>query len=114
MLVEAVRVFAVATVGGPAARLHVSDAVGLLAKHPQESLGMHRAGAHLHIVGLLKHAAAAGPESLQLEDELLEVGPAAGNFTFYFSFQVRASRRISSSRRVVSLRSIWCSIRSSK
>jgi hypothetical protein len=33
---------------------------------------MHRAGAHLYVIWLLKHAAGFCPEILQLQDELLE------------------------------------------
>jgi hypothetical protein len=72
VLVEAVRILAIAAVGGAAARLNVGDAVRIGAEHAEKGLGTHRAGPHFHVVGLLNHAAPVGPELFEFEDRLLE------------------------------------------
>ena len=72
VLVEAVGVVAVASIGRAAAGLNVGDAVGLGAEDAQESLGAHGAGADFDVVRLLNDAAAIGPVLLQLEDNFLK------------------------------------------
>ena len=72
VLVEAVRVLAVAAVGGPARGLHVGDAPGLGAEHAQEGLGVHGPRAHLRVPGLVDEAAAIGPVVLEGEHDLLQ------------------------------------------
>ena len=72
VLEQAVRIFSVTAVGGPARGLHICDLVGLRTEHAKESFWSHRAGAYFHIVGLLDDRAARSLESLELEDELLE------------------------------------------
>ena len=49
---------AITAIGGPAAGLNISDAVGLGSENPKERLRAHGAGADLDIVRLLNDAAA--------------------------------------------------------
>src|ERR1035441_2448973 len=61
VLVEAVGILAVASVGGAAAGLNVGHAIGLRAEHAQERFGSHGASADFEVVGFLDDAAAIGP-----------------------------------------------------
>ena len=72
VLVEAIGIFAVATVGGPTRRLHVGDAIGRGTEHAEEGFRMHRAGADFGVVRLLEDAALMVPVMHELEDELLK------------------------------------------
>ncbi len=72
MLVEPVRIFAIAPVGGTAARLNIRDAIRLRPQHAQERFGTHRARPHLHVVRLLDDRAAVGPIALQFENRILK------------------------------------------
>src|SRR5581483_2044056 len=72
VLVEAIRVLAVAAVGGPAAGLHVRDAIRLRPEHAQEGLRRHGAGAYFDVVRLGNDAAAVRPVAFQTEDGVLE------------------------------------------
>src|SRR5262249_6702921 len=72
VLVEPVRVLAVAAVGRAPRRLHVRDAPRLGPEHAQERLGVHRSRTDLDVERLLDQAAARRPVALQLEDELLQ------------------------------------------
>ena len=72
VLVEAVRVLAVAAVGGTARGLHVADPPGPRPEHAEEGLGVHRARAHLGVPRLVDEAAPLRPEPLQREDDLLQ------------------------------------------
>ena len=72
VLVQPVGIFAVAAVGGAAAGLHVSHAIGFGAENAEECFGRHGAGADLEIVGFLDDAAAVGPVLFEAEDGLLE------------------------------------------
>ena len=72
VLVEAVRVLPVATVGGPAGGLHIDDLPGRGAEDPEERLGMHGSCTHLHVVGLDDDGALLRPEAGQLQDQVLE------------------------------------------
>jgi hypothetical protein len=74
MLIEAIRVFAVAAVGGPTARLDIADAIGMGAEDAEERFRMHRAGTDFDIVGLLEDAALLCPEVRKLQDQILEGG----------------------------------------
>ena len=62
VLIQPVGVLAVSPVGGPTAGLHVSHAIRSRTQHAQKCFRMHRAGANLHIIGLLQHAALLHPE----------------------------------------------------
>ena len=72
VLVEAIRVLAVAAVGRPARRLHVGDVPVRRPEHAQEGLGRHRAGADFQIERLLDEASLPAPVLRQLEDEILK------------------------------------------
>ena len=72
MLVQPVRVFAVAPVLGPARGLHISGTPGLGAERAQERCRMRGAGADLEIVGLQQRAALRAPVALERYDNLLK------------------------------------------
>jgi hypothetical protein len=76
MLVEPVRVLAVAPVARPPGRLHVGDPPGIRAEDAEERLGMHRPRPHLGIPGLVDETPALGPVALEGGDHLLEGHPA--------------------------------------
>src|SRR6266850_28596 len=105
MLVKAVRVFTVATVGGPTTRLHIANAIGTWPKYAEEGLRVHGASADFHVVGLLEDAALLHPELGELQDQILEAESLLPFLKFYFNFQV-----CSKSSRVIRRRSILCSI----
>ena len=72
IVLQPVRVLAVAPVLGAAGRLHIGRAPGL---RPQRAQGRGRvegAGAHFHVVGLEDDAALVGPVALEREDQALE------------------------------------------
>jgi len=75
MFKEPIRIFAIATVGGPTRRLNIGDAVWLRSQNPEKCLRMHGARADLNIVRLLNHAASIAPILLQLKDEILKRRP---------------------------------------
>src|SRR5688500_1245958 len=77
VVLQAVGIFAVAPVFRAARGLHISRFPQLPADGAQESGGVERAGADLHVVGLQQHASLAVPEGVELRDELLE-GQHAG------------------------------------
>ncbi len=72
VVLQAVGVLAVATVGGAAARLDVGGVPGLRADGAEEGGGVEGAGAHFHVVGLQHHAALLCPVVLQGENQVLE------------------------------------------
>src|SRR5262249_25870321 len=72
MLVEAVGIVAVASVGGAAGRLNVSYLVRLGTKHTEKRFRGHGAGADFDIIRLLQNAAALRPELLQAKDHFLK------------------------------------------
>ena len=73
VLIQAVRIFAVAAVGGAAAGLDIGDAIWLGPEDAQKCFGAHGARADFHVVGLLNDGAAVGPVALQFEDGFLKV-----------------------------------------
>src|SRR5882762_6696849 len=105
MLVKSIGIFSIATVGGPTTRLHVADAIGAGAEHPEKRFRMHGAGADFHVVRLLEDAALLHPELGELQGQILEVESPLSFLRFYFNFQV-----CSKSSRVIRRRSILCSI----
>src|SRR6267143_5775867 len=105
MLVKAIGIFAVAAVGGPTTRLHVSDAIGTGAEYAEKGFRVHCPRADFHIVRLLEDAALLHPELGELQDQILEVESPLSFLKFYFNFQV-----CSKSLRVIRRRSILCSI----
>ena len=72
VVLQPVRVLAVAAVLGATARLHVGGLPRLGPESAQERRGVAGAGADLHVVGLEQRAAALGPVRLQAQDDLLE------------------------------------------
>jgi hypothetical protein len=73
MLVEAIRILAITTVCGAAARLNVGDSIRCGAEYAEECFGVHCAGADFDIVRLLKDAALLHPEMREFEDQVLEI-----------------------------------------
>ncbi len=72
VFVEAVRVIAVASVGGASAGLHVGGAVRLRSERAQEGFRARGAGADFHIERFLNNAAAAAPILFELENDFLK------------------------------------------
>ena len=72
VVLQPVRVVAVAAVLRPAARLHVGGVPGLGPDRAQEGRGVESARADFHVVGLQQHAALLGPVALQRQDQFLE------------------------------------------
>jgi hypothetical protein len=68
VLVEAIRILAVASVSGAAAGLNVGDSIGLGAENAEESFGVHGAGTDFHIVWLLEYATLLHPKMRELEN----------------------------------------------
>src|SRR5260370_4291563 len=108
VLVEAIRIFSVTTVGGPTTGLNISDAISMRAEHAQKSLRVHGARADFHVVRLLKYATLLHPKLRELQNQILKIEALCFFLKFYFSFQV-----VSKSSRVASRRSMWCSIHAS-
>lgn len=71
---------------------------------------MHCARTHFNVIRLLQNAVASSPEFLQAKDEILKAQPGRLYVMFYF----RSQELDSSNGLVVSLRSVWCSTRSSR
>ena len=78
VVAEAVRVLAVAPVGGAHGRLDVGGAPGTGVEAAQERRGVEGAGADLGVVRLHDDAALPLPEGLQAADDLLERGGRGG------------------------------------
>ena len=78
VVLEPVRVLAVAAVLRAPARLHVRRLPRLRAQRAQEGGGVARAGADLHVVGLQEGTALAVPVVLQAQDDLLEAQHGRG------------------------------------
>ena len=72
VVLQPVRVLAVAAVLRPARGLHIGGIPGLRAERAQRGRRMKRAGAHLHVVGLQDDAAIVRPVALQRQDQALE------------------------------------------
>jgi hypothetical protein len=72
IVLQAVRVFAVAAILGTARRLHVGRAPWLRSDRAQEGARVEGAGADFHVVGLEQGAALLVPVGLQGQDNLLE------------------------------------------
>ena len=72
IMLQPVRVFAVAAVLWPARGLHIGGPPRFRPERAQGRRRMKGARAHFHVVGLQDHAALFGPEPLQSENEALE------------------------------------------
>jgi hypothetical protein len=73
MLVKAVGILSIASVGGPTTRLHIPDAIGAGAEYAEKRFRMHGARADFHVVRLLEGAALLHPELRELQNEVLKV-----------------------------------------
>src|SRR6267378_5506713 len=100
MLVQAIGILSIATVGGPTTRLHVRDPIVAGAEDAKKSFRMHGARADFHVVRLLEDATLLHPELGELQEQVLEGEPFRPLLKFYFNFQV-----CSKSSRVISRRS---------
>ena len=78
IVLQPVRVLAIAAVRRPARGLHIGGAPRLGPERAQRRRRMEGAGAHLHVVGLQDHAALLRPVSLQRQDQRLEAGLGIG------------------------------------
>ena len=72
VVLQPVRVLAVAAVLRPARGLHVGGVPRLRPERAQRGRRVEGAGADLHVVGLQDDAALVGPEALQRQDQALE------------------------------------------
>ena len=72
IVLQPVRVFAVAAVLGPARGLHIGGVPRLRPERAQRGRRMEGAGADLHVVGLQDDAALVRPIALQRQDQALE------------------------------------------
>src|SRR6185503_6652918 len=79
VMLEAVRVLAVAAVLRAARWLHVRRAPRLGSERAQERRGVRRAGADFDVVRLQQRAAAIAPVALKRLDDLLECRHAVGS-----------------------------------
>jgi hypothetical protein len=77
VVLQPIRVLAIATVRRAPRRLHIGSVPRLRANRPQEGAGMKGACADLHVVRLEDHAALATPIALKLEDEVLKTDAIA-------------------------------------
>ena len=100
VVLQAERVVAVATVGRPAARLHVGGRPGLGTDGAQEGRRVKGAGAHLHVVGLQDDAAALGPVVLQAQYQVLESSGRVAGFVGLIGAGRRRKRAKYNGRRV--------------
>ena len=62
VLVQAIGIFAVATVGGPTTRLNVGDTVWIRAENAEKGFWVHGTRADFNVVGLLENATLLYPE----------------------------------------------------
>ena len=72
IVLQPVRVVAIATVRRAARRLHIGRRPGVRAEAPQRRRRVKRARADLHIIGLQHGAALGGPIGLEAENDLLK------------------------------------------
>src|SRR5580693_739975 len=67
VLVQAVGILTIPSVGGPTAGLRISNSIRRRSKHAQKCFRMHRAGSDLHIIGLLQNTSLLRPEVRELQ-----------------------------------------------
>ncbi len=72
IVLEAVRVFAIAAVAGAAAGLDIGGLPRLGAERAQDGGGVERAGPDLNVIGLKNGAALLAPIAVQGQDQILE------------------------------------------
>src|SRR5690348_10994757 len=106
VFVQAVGILAISSIGGAPTGLNVSDAVWIRSEDAKKGLGVHRARADFHVVGLLEDATAARPILLQAENEALKRRAFRSRGRSPRLFILRHQRAVSSISRETSLRSI--------
>ena len=72
IVLQPVRVVAIAPVRGAARGLHIGSGPGVRAEAAQRRRGVERARADLHVIGLQHGAALGGPIGLEAENDLLK------------------------------------------
>jgi hypothetical protein len=72
IMLQAIRVFAIATIGRTSAWLRIAGSPRLRPQRPQEGRRMEGAGAHFNVIGLMDDAAFVGPKTMKGENELLK------------------------------------------
>ena len=72
IVLEPVRVLAIAAILGAARWLHVSRAPGVRTQRSKSGGRVERRRAHLHVIGLENDAALIRPEALKPQDQVLE------------------------------------------
>ena len=72
VVLEPVRVFAVAAVRGSPGGLHIGHVPGFRSQGPQKGGRVEGAGAHLDVVGLLDDASLGGPVPFEGKDQFLK------------------------------------------
>ena len=96
MFVQTIRILAIATVGGSAARLHVGNAIRRVAEYAEKSFRVHGACTDFDIVRLLKDAATLAPKFRKLQNQILKgqallllctMRTRSARLKFYFNFQ---------------------------
>src|SRR5215510_14769225 len=98
MLMQPVRILAIAPVLGPARRLHVRGAPGLRPERAQERRRVRRARAHFEIVGLQQGATLRAPVALERGDDLLKAEHPWRVWREGLDFTGRSARRATSNR----------------
>jgi hypothetical protein len=72
VMLQPIRILAIAAIGGSARWLHIRGVPGLRAEAAQESGRVKGAGAYFGVERLDQHAALAGPVLLQAQDDVLK------------------------------------------
>ena len=72
VVLQAIRVFAIAAVLRPPRRLHIGGVPRLGTERAQRGRGVKGAGADFHVIGLQDHAAVIRPITLERQDQSLE------------------------------------------
>jgi hypothetical protein len=82
---KAIRIFAIASVGGPTRWLDVHDLIRPGAQNAKKCFRVHGPCANFDVIRLLNDTPIIAPVMLQLKDEVLECGPFE-YLMFFFKF----------------------------
>jgi hypothetical protein len=82
---KAIRILAVASVGGPTRRLDVHNLIRPGTQHAKECFRVHGPCPNFDVIRLLNDASVIAPVLLQLKDEVLKGGPFK-YLMFFFNF----------------------------
>ena len=85
MLKKAIRIFAIASVGGPTRRLDVHDLIRPGPQDAKKCFRVHGPCPNFDIIRLLNDASVIAPVLLQLKDEVLKGRPFE-YLMFFFNF----------------------------